>query len=126
MLQLIAFASTPLGQAVLTIAGYLIAKRFPIAQRLIWAVLDIFRVPHPDRQPPGPQPLPAPDKLDNQPSGPAAVDARPVRDLIRDLVGLLTARGQFGQAAAMLQLAPELDRNGDGIPDSQQQARRLS
>lgn len=124
MVEFIAFLSTPIGQAVVSLVCYLIAKRFPLAQRIIWAVLDLFRVPHPDRQPSPAPSLPTPGTLNYQPPGPAAVDARPVRDLIRDLVGVLTARGRFGEAAAMLKLAPEIDKDGDGIPDAMQRGGR--
>lgn len=116
--QLVEFLKTPTGAALLSVVGYLVAKRFPAFQALVWALLDVLKITRPNGPPPVPAPSPAPTPAPTPGPGPGPVPD-PVPDLVAlplDLGGLLStlvsqliAKRQHGAALAVVELAKSID-----------------
>lgn len=105
--SIIAFLQSPLGQAVLGVALFLIAKRFPAFQGLIWSLLDALKVPRPN-VPPGPPPVPGPGPGPD----PSPVVPSPSLDLgslLSALLARLLAAKQHDAAKSLVELAAKLE-----------------
>lgn len=105
----LAWLSTPIGQVAVGVAAFLIAKRFPAAQSLIWSLLDAFKVPRPG-QPVDPI-TPATPVVDVKPAEPTC----DVAGLLSQLVGVLLANKQHGVASELIGLASRLDNAPDKV-----------
>lgn len=105
----LAWLSTPLGQMAVGVVAFLIAKRFPAAQSLIWSLLDPFKVPRPG-QPVDPI-KPATPVVDVKPSEPTC----DVAALLSHLVGALLANKQHGVASELIGLASRIDNAPDKV-----------
>lgn len=107
-----AWFATPIGQIALTVGGYLLAKRFPAFQSMVWFLLDALKVPRPNTPTPSPgpapgpapSPTPSPLPLPIVPGGPVDVGG-----IVSQLLAALLARRQHAAAADLIQLAQRLD-----------------
>lgn len=105
--QLLEFLKTPTGAALLSVAGYLVAKRFPAFQALVWALLDVLKISRPNGPAPVPAPTPAPTPA---PLAPDLVGLPlDVPTLLSSLVSQLIARRQHGAASAVVKLAESIE-----------------
>lgn len=111
MNNVVAWFSTPLGQVALSIGAYLIAKRFPAFQSLVWFLLDALKVPRPNVPTPSPSPTPAPTPGPTPTPGPAPAPS-PVPELgglLSQLLSALVANKQHNAAAELISLASRIE-----------------
>ncbi len=106
----LAWLSTPVGQIAIGVAAFLIAKRFPAAQSLIWSLLDQFKVPRPNATTVEPS-KPTTSVVEVKSDEPTC----DVAGLLSQLVGVLLANKQHGVASELIGLASRLDNAPDKV-----------
>lgn len=105
----LAWLSTPLGQMAVGVVAFLIAKRFPAAQNLIWSLLDALKVPRPN------QPVDPSKSTTPVAEVRAAEPTCDVAGLLSQLVGALLANKQHGVASELIGLASRLENAPDKV-----------
>lgn len=117
--NLSALLSSPLGQIALGLVGYLVAKRFPAFQSLVWGLLDALKIPRPNvpTPGPGPSPSPTPGPIPGPLPGPTPDNPRPVADLLSALLAQLLARRQHNAAAALVEMARTIEPDNSNEPE---------
>lgn len=118
--NLSALLNSPLWQIALGLVGYLVAKRFPAFQSLVWALLDALKISRPNVPTPGPVPSPSPNPGPTPgpipTPGPSPTPA-PVADLLSALLAQLLARRQHNAAAALVEMARTIEPDNSNEPE---------
>lgn len=101
--------ATPLGQIALSLGAFLVAKRFPAFQSMVWFLLDALKIPRPNVPTPGPGPGPSPFPGPTPNPSPIPGPLPEVGGLLSQLLASLLARRQHKAAAELVALAQQIE-----------------